>query len=374
MQQRFLNLYFSQQLTESIGVLFYGRHAYLFLAHSTNDAYVDACPAREGLGLGNARHKHRSRGRQGKLFLFPFLLMNSSELQYPLDVRDILPDAYDGNTIINCPPWAFTPDQWARAFLCGIKKLELNGAVVAEVGVGTGVNQLYLTRVKQPRISYGSDLDGRLPKLAAQNVLYAAGQEANERFTPIHRNRTLLTWITRRRLDVVLACIPQMPKDPNDSTAVKNLNVAAQAVEGGQSIDVATDEIAHYYDPELYPSVLNTVGLGLNDHLLQQARLVLRAKGKVILNLGGRPGRAMLEQLFTKNGFTPTLLHSELIPQHAGTDLEPLAELEEQTNHRFEFFADSEGQNPITARQAEDLRRNGNTVYHNIYVFSGEMQ
>jgi SAM-dependent methyltransferase len=292
--------------------------------------------------------------------------MNSSDLQHPVDVRDILPDTYDGNTIINCPPWAFKPDQWTRAFLRGVAKLDLRDAVSAEAGVGPGTNQLYVTRVQKPGISYGSDLDGRLPKVASANVLRAAGQEAQQRFTPIHGNQSLLSWIVRQRLDVVLACIPQVPADHHDEETLAQVRKFAATV-NGNGTDVQTDALSHYYDPDTYVSDLNVFGLGLNDHLLQQARGVLRAKGKAILNLGGRPGRATLEHLFRKNGFVPTLLHSELIAQHAGTDLEPLATLETQTDHKFEFFADSEGKRQITAREAEDLRRAGHTVFFIVF-------
>lgn len=298
--------------------------------------------------------------------------MKSPDIQHPLDVRDILPPDYDGNTVIDCPPWAFRPDQWTRALLRGVSKLDLRDAVIAEPGVGPGTNQLYVTKVQKPRVSYGSDLDGRLPKVASGNVLHAAGQEAQERFTPIHGNQSLLSWITRQRLDVVLACIPQVPADHHDEATLERVRKFAAQV-NGNGTDVQTDDLSHYYDPETYVSDLNVFGLGLNDHLLQQARGVLRAKGKAILNLGGRPGRPTLERLFTKNGFTPTLLHSELIQQHAGTDLQPLATLEQQTGHQFEFFADSEGTRQITAREAEDLRRAGHPIYHNIYVFSGEV-
>jgi SAM-dependent methyltransferase len=222
--------------------------------------------------------------------------MNSSDLQHPVDVRDILPDTYDGNTIINCPPWAFKPDQWTRAFLRGVAKLDLRDAVSAEAGVGPGTNQLYVTRVQKPGISYGSDLDGRLPKVASANVLRAAGQEAQQRFTPIHGNQSLLSWIVRQRLDVVLACIPQVPADHHDEETLAQVRKFAATV-NGNGTDVQTDALSHYYDPDTYVSDLNVFGLGLNDHLLQQARGVLRAKGKAILNLGGRPGRATLEHL-----------------------------------------------------------------------------
>lgn len=299
--------------------------------------------------------------------------MKPPEFQHPLDIRDILPPDYDGETVIDCPPWAFKPDEWTRALLRGVAKLDLHDADVAEAGVGPGTNQIYVTKAKRPARSYGSDLDGRLPRVAAGNVLRAAGQQAAERFTPIHGNQSLLSWITRQRLDVVLACIPQVPADHHDERTLAQVRAFAAKV-NGNGTDVQTDELSHYYDPDTYPSDLNAFGLGLNDHLLQQARGVLRARGKAILNLGGRPGRPTLEGMFRKNGFTPTLLHSELIQQHPGTDLEPLATLEKHTDHAFEFFADDRGERQITAREAEDLRRAGHPVYHNIYVFSGEAE
>jgi hypothetical protein len=156
-------------------------------------------------------------------------------------------------------------------------------------------------------------------------------------------------------MDTIIACVPQVPRPPE-------INLS----DG--------DKTAHYYDATKYTTLqLNTIGLGLNEALLKKAKTHLKPGGKVILNLGGRPSKETLMAMFTNNGYAAAVLHEEIIPQHAETSLKPLAILETEHVNQYEFFTDAAGQNQINAKQAEQRRLSGESLFHKIYVIEGRL-
>lgn len=254
---------------------------------------------------------------------------------------------------IRIPQWAFIPDRWTAAFLRGLVLLapEWKSKRVWEVGVGTGVN-LILLNDAPCREYYFSDFDPRCTQLALENV--SSNGLDLIRYRALTGPWDLVTppngaWVPN--VDVVFACIPQVPAD-------------FDLTQG--------DNIAHYYCPRRYPnSRLHACGLGLNEELLKQARRVLSSRGSVVLNLGGRPGIERLKEMYVTCGYVPRVAHEEIIPQHHETSLESLAVLEENGHTQFEFFEDEAARMRINARTAEERRKRELPLFHKIYVIEG---
>lgn len=277
-------------------------------------------------------------------------------------IADILNSAgcpVDGHTYIHVPAWAFIPDHWNVAFIKGLSKLCPNwkGLDVWEVGVGTGANLIALSSQAPADIKWHlSDFDERCVPLALQN-LEPFGRKLN--LHPLQGSWDLVTppggsQMSVPNVDVIFGCLPQVPSQVDLSIA---------------------DNRSQYYDPVRYPEAgrWNEFGLGLNEALILRAKHVLRPSGKVVLNLSGRPGLKRLRILFEQTGYIPELVHHETIPQHAGTSLTSLADLEGNGHAPFEFFTDQECRRGINAATAEIRRRTGKTVFHKIYVMMGTL-
>lgn len=274
-------------------------------------------------------------------------------------ISEILPPdlGWKGDGTIEVPPWAFTPDAWSFAFLRGLQAIvyTLTGLRVWEVGVGTGLNQLLLAKWSRANKLYFSDYGHRCTTLATQNL----EQAADERLIPLFGQWDLVARLDQTeeppRVDVIVACIPQVPTP----TALK--------------LDVG-DNLAHYYEVSRYEASLHALGLGLNETLLRRAHGVLTSVGRVVLNLGGRPGLPRLEKMFVDCGYTPCVVHTEMIPQCPSTSLASLAAMEKSAQEEFEFFTDATGQERINAQLAENRRLEGLGLYHKIYVIQGKSQ
>lgn len=260
-----------------------------------------------------------------------------------------------GNTPWDIPSWAFKPDGWSFAFLRGLQKITFAGTIW-EIGVGTGLNSHMIHRWTPTARVYFSDYNPKCTELALRN-LKMADLFLSDQLCPLFGQWDLVRRVDQQarapKVDSVVACIPQVPAPLN--------------------IDLCeSDNLAHYYDTVRYEGVeLNALGLGLNEALLQRAHNVLTSSGRVILNLGGRPGQARLEGMFAACGYTPRIVHEEVVPQHTGTSLATLATMEMGGAENFEFFVDEHGLERINAQAAEQRRLDELSVFHKIYVIEG---
>ena len=255
---------------------------------------------------------------------------------------------------IELPPDLFYPgDSWARVFQRGLLRLQLRGRI-HEVGVGAGCNALQLVTREADLVVSFSDFHSYAAELAEANICRNLDRSDWSRVLTIQGSVDLLgrDWLVIEGLDTVVACIPQVP---------------ANGIELG-----IRDHMAHHYDETYYQSELHCLGLGLNDALLAQAVKAVRPGGRVVLNLGGRPGLKRLVEMFRHRGYEQVrVVYGEMISQDPTTCLRPLAKLEAQTGEGFEFFADRAGTQPINARQAETRRLAGLPLFHRVYVMSG---
>ncbi len=250
-------------------------------------------------------------------------------------------------------------DHWTTTFLRGLIEASsgLASARLWEVGVGTGINLIALSDRIPNATWYFSDYNPECVQLAFSN-LKAAGINSNS-YNPLDGKRNLVYTDggqTVPTVDVVFGCLPQVP-------TTKDL--------------CHGDRVAHYYDPNMFPrSTRHACGLALNEALLFGAKKVLPQKGKVILNLSGRPGKKRLNDMFSECGYDSRVLYETIVPQHATTSLETLSMIESRAGNKevFEFFADPDAQYVLSARCAEERRVKGLSVYHKIFVIEGTLQ
>lgn len=271
-------------------------------------------------------------------------------------------------SVPECPPYAFRPDGWTGAFQKGLSKAGLAGAEVLEVGVGAGPNAAFALKELGVKRYHGTDLDPRLPELANRNVRQLLPNGTADSFNAIGGPTDLLRHaevaeLVRNRVHTVVACIPQAIKLPG--------------------VPDHPDDTAHYYPQESFKeNPFNQYALGLKEALLRQFRELVQESGdyskSIILNLGGRVGLRRLLDLFVTNGFTPQLLHEEIVPQCPSTNLGFFVGLDKifellpnQEGAPCEFFSDPQGEHFINAQEAEDRRQAGASLYHKIYVMRG---
>lgn len=250
-------------------------------------------------------------------------------------------------------PW----DPWARVFRDGLQIMLNNGWLtgwVHEVGAASGTSLLGMV-ARGIRVSFSDYHEDVIQAIADANVRRVLRRSEWDRILPIVGSVDLLGGSNPvvRRVNAVIACIPQVPH---------------------QTINLRQGEnLAHYYNPLQYESDLHALGLGLNDVLLKQAKSVLQPRGKVVLCLGGRPGMKRLIAMFIKRGYRYVYrVHEAMVAQDPSTCLQPLADME-VGGERFEFFSDPLGRHRITARQAEFRRVNSMPVFHRVYVIVGEL-
>jgi SAM-dependent methyltransferase len=280
------------------------------------------------------------------------------------------------------PSFAFDPaDPWTETFQRGLERADLAGKRIYEVGIGTGTNVAFLLRLCKAALVSGSDLDPRLVELAERNVRSLAPEEA-DLFHPIRGAVSLIdteeAMAQIAQTDVVIGCLPQVG-DPGDKRLAAFRE--AQSVELTEGADdKADDHIAHYYPWAAFDSYpFNSVGLGLNEALLQRVRKQA-PDAQVVMNFGCRIGVPILFELFEACGYTPEKLYSQIVRQDAGTDISFFVMLEEalkgtglERDFVCAFFADKDGKKPLSARAAQALLDEDpeTPLFHEVCVIRG---
>ena len=300
------------------------------------------------------------------------------------DVSDIFPArvvAESGEPRIYLPDYVFPPDGWTKVFQAGLEAYgstySFDGKNVAEIGVGSGINALYLLQAHKPAKVYGSDINDKTAMAAALNVMLNLPPEKADIYRAVLGDWNLADWMpTRGSVNVFIGCLPQAPLP--------------------KGVDIkAGNHFGDYYDPTLfedgerpelkeYAHRMNELGLGLNNSALATFNKKLEVGAHVILNFGGRPGIDNLKQMFEANGFSMTILNGNgegtVVEQDPKTDIIPFVEREKELQETdpgfsFEFFADQGGAQRITAAEAQQLRDiEKKNIYHKIYVLMGEKE
>lgn len=274
-------------------------------------------------------------------------------------------------------PSVFAPEEWSRTFFEGLARYsphDFAGRTLAELGCGNGWVTLALARHAAPEKLYGLDINPRAITCARINlylnaltpegdpILDADGKSLLDR-VEFHES-DLLAWVRERglQLDRVIGCIPQV-LDPN---------LGELEGTGKELSDEFLVSLSNYTGHQGYLEDL--FGLGLVARSLEEAIEVMRPGGWVVLNLGGRPGREILRQLFARRGLAMREIWSTRIAQADDTDIGPLAEIERSGRHRFEFFLGVHSDEPVGARTAQAYARAGGAIFHSLTVFEGRLR
>ena len=296
------------------------------------------------------------------------------------DVSTIFPQSVideHGPQRIYLPDYVFPPDGWTKVFQEGLAeygaRYSFDGKSVAEIGVGSGINALYLLQAHQPASVYGSDINDKTAMAAAWNVMLNLPSDKSEKYRAVLGDWNLADWMPQRgKIGVFIGCLPQAPLP--------------------KGVDIkAGNHYGDYYDPErfegesnpelkAYAHRMNELGLGLNNSALATFNKKLDIGAHVILNFGGRPSLENLEEMFRSNGFKMEVLKESVVEQDSKTDINPFVDRERElqetdANFSFEFYSNPEGTQRITAAEAHQLRDvEGKHIYHKIYVLLGEKE
>ena len=272
----------------------------------------------------------------------------------------------------------FAPEEWSYTFFEGLARYpagELEGLTLAELGCGNGWISLALARRSLPRKVYALDINPRAITCARLN-LFLNGLDDDGRPTEDASGRSLLdrvevaqsdllAWCRQRgaRLDRVVGCIPQVLRP--------DLETTLDAVS-----ETASDEflysLSNYTGKQGY--VEDQFGLGLIARAVEESVELLRPTGRMVFNLGGRPGRGVLRRLFERRGVEVRELWSTTIRQAGDTDILPLVEIEQSTPHRFEFYLGQQADDPVSATTAQAYLRAGGEISHALTVYEGRVR
>ena len=261
-----------------------------------------------------------------------------------IERRTISQEEFD----LEIPDFTFRPNIWTEAFLTGLSTIDVQGAKVAELGVGTGIVGIDLLR-RGVGHYVGIDIDDRILPVALRNITHAVPGQTSR--------ITLLTSDLLDKLDedhsfnIICGCLPQVSKPPTITLG-------------------SADSFARYFDSQKYQSDLNVYGLGLNESALIQARTRLRPDGRAVLVLSGRAGNDVINRMFERNGYSARVLFEDTITQLKETTLSTLVGYE-ALGHEFFFYEDDHCEKRITVAEAEQRRLQGEDLWHKIYVVEG---
>lgn len=270
-------------------------------------------------------------------------------------------------------PSIFTPEEWSFTFYEGLARYsnsEFQGRSICELGCGNGWITIALAARTLPQQIIGLDINPRAITCAKLNLLLNSLDDSG---TPILdvEGKTLLQRVefhtsdllsypikNKVMLDRIIGCIPQV-LSPEPMTASHFVAEDAD--------DSFLYSLSNYCDKQGY--IEDQFGLGLIARAIEESIEISKPSAKIILNLGGRPGTAVLERLFLRRGFSIKKIWSTKVWQAEDTDIAPLVEIEKMTPHRFEFFTSLTSDEPICAHTAGEYLSKGGKIAHSLSVY-----
>ncbi|KAM0854970.1 hypothetical protein ACQ4PT_050068 [Festuca glaucescens] len=299
-------------------------------------------------------------------------------------IRDVLLDPHlQGSqqrnklTVMEIPS-IFISEDWCFAFYEGLNQLPdhvFRDKTVAELECGNGWISIALAEKWSPLKVYGLDIDPRVIKIAWINLYLNA---LDDNGLPIYdgEGKTLLDRVefhesdllaycrdNKTELDCIVGCIPQI-LNPNPE-AMSNIITEKSSVEFLYSLN-------NYYDLQSFAE--DQFGLGLIARAVEEGIAIIKPMGIMIFNMGGRPGQSICERIFLRRGLRINKLWQTKIMQAIDTDISALVEIEKMCPHRFEFFMDLHGDQPVSARTALAYMKSGGHVSHAFYVYSCQLR
>lgn len=275
-------------------------------------------------------------------------------------------------------PSVFDPEDWGMTFLEGLLRRPAGSALrVAELGTGTGWISLALLLATDAAQIVGYDLNPVAVQVSRLNALlnsYDAlgrprlGPEGSrgllhERFQSAQSDLLKAALEQGESFDLIVGCIPQVLAPNPDLDPHRALR---------EHDDSGLYDLSNYF--VLQGVYEDQFGLGLLASALDQSVRALRPGGRVILNIAGRPGTAVIEAMFTRRGFLPQVIWRRRVRQAADTDIGVLASLEARTGNPFAFYMDRASREPIGAATAHALLQAGRPVWHDVRVYEAGLR
>lgn len=274
-------------------------------------------------------------------------------------------------------PSTFLPEAWSFTFYEGLIRYppnEYQQKLLVELGAGIGWIAIALAKRYPIKQVFGVDINPKAVTCARLNLyLNAHDEEGNP--LPLSDGRTLLDVVEFHEsnllhyfdskgieFDKIIGCIPQV------------LNPEPEVMEN-LIAETASDEylysLSNYFAKQGY--IEDQFGLGLIASAVEQSIPMLKADGKLILNLGGRPGRSVLERLMRRRGFKVRRVWQTQVEQASDTDIDALVDIEKQTGHRFEFYMSENSEVSVDARTADRYAKAGGKIFHSVDVYEARL-
>ncbi|HWN69704.1 MAG TPA: aminotransferase class I/II-fold pyridoxal phosphate-dependent enzyme, partial [Haliangium sp.] len=287
-----------------------------------------------------------------------------------LAVVDITLGAHQERLELLLLPTIFAPEEWAFTFLEGLLEVpldEYDGKRLVEVGSGSGWICIALARFTRLERLVGLDLNPQAAAVATCNA-WLNGDEALAARLAFGTSDLIDALSEDERWDFVIGCIPQVLRAEGPPPAPDIVSAAGEAGGGEQAL----------YDLSNYTTMQNvyedSFGLGLIARLLDEVPERFAPAGRCLLNLAGRPGRAIIERMFSRRGFGADVLFARRVMQAADTDIRPLVALERRTEREFEFFIEAHSPEPICAETALGLLEAGQPIWHEVAVWQARLR
>lgn len=275
-------------------------------------------------------------------------------------------------------PSIFIPEDWSFTFFEGISRHPDTGfrdRDVTELGCGNGWVSIAMAERWLPRKVIGLDINPRAIKVAWINLYLNA---LNDDGLPVldHEGKTLLDRVEfyvsdllaycreqHLTMDLIVGCIPQiLNPDPSAMSKLITENASEEFLYS----------LSNYCG--LQGFVEDQFGLGLVARAAEEGISIIRPTGRLIFNIGGRPGQAVTERLFSRRGFYINKLWQTRVNQAPDTDILALVEIEKNTRHRFEFFMGRVSEEPISARTAWAFLQSGGEISHGLSVYECKLR
>ncbi len=330
----------------------------------------------------NRQLKENKTRAQARIFLGQ--LKNQSELFQPnlyhfqLIKQSILDGHDKPNTLTLIQfPSTFLPEAWSFTFYEGLIRYpvsEYHSKNIVELGCGIGWISIALAIRFQPHQMVGLDINPKAVVCAELNAfMNGLDDEGNEivfandfsliNCLSFHTSDLLSHFYGKKNyFDKIIGCIPQVL---NPEPEVMHALIA----------DSASDEYLHslsnYTAQQGY--IEDQFGLGLIAKAVEQSIEQLKPNGKLILNLGGRPGRSVLERLMQRRGFMVRRVWQTQVEQAADTGIDALVQIEKQTDHRFEFYMAADQTTAIDATTAQAYAQQGGKIFHSVDVYEATL-
>jgi len=275
-------------------------------------------------------------------------------------------------------PSTFLPEAWSFTFYEGLIRYpqsEYQNKKVVELGCGIGWITIALALRYLPDSICGLDINPKAIVCARLN-LYLNAFHSDGTAKRLANGLDLVDCVSfyesnlfshfeaqaAVQLDRIIGCIPQV------------LNPEPEVMEN-LIAESASDEYLHslsnYFAKQGF--IEDQFGLGLIASAVEQSVPLLKSNGKLILNLGGRPGRSVLERLMQRRGFKVRRVWQTQVEQAADTEIDALVDIEKNTGHRFEFYMSANADTPIDATTALEYAKAGGQIFHSVDVYEAKM-